>query len=124
PPCQTFSAAGKRRLLPESQLAFHVVDLARLLAPSVILIENVPEFARAYDGRLVGRIRTELSAIGYESAIAQLDAFAFGLPQRRKRCFLLACNRHLGWPHPNLILRTLVENQFHKTHQRRTGHLA
>ncbi|MDQ3566045.1 MAG: DNA cytosine methyltransferase, partial [Pseudomonadota bacterium] len=87
PPCQTFSAAGKRILNGDAGLVFHVSDIVRILRPKVVLIENVPEFRRAQDGRLLGRLRVSLSDAGYSTNVRYLNAASFGVPQVRSRCF-------------------------------------
>ncbi|HEY7449500.1 MAG TPA: DNA cytosine methyltransferase [Vicinamibacterales bacterium] len=94
PPCQSVSSAGKRAAHHlDNRLALRVADLARALRPKVVAIENVPEFAWAEDGRLVGRVRVQLASSGYETQVAILNATSFGVPQVRQRCFILAVAR-------------------------------
>lgn len=98
PPCQTFSAAGKRQLQRESWHAFHVCDFAEYMQPRIVLIENVPEFSRAEEGRLLGRVRVRLSGAGYATEVVHLSAVDFGAPQMRTRCFTLGVHKDLLWP--------------------------
>ena len=91
PPCQTFSAAGKRELDADSRLVFHVCDFAQALLPKIVLIENVPEFSRAQEGRLLGRVRVRMADAGYDTEVMNFSAAAFGVPQMRMRCFY-SCN--------------------------------
>jgi DNA (cytosine-5)-methyltransferase 1 len=107
PPCQTFSAAGKRELGVESRLGYHVCDLARLWQPEVVLIENVPEFSRAEDGRLLGRIRVRLLDAGYATEVMHLNAVDYGIPQTRTRCFTLGLRLDLPRPTHQDILAGL-----------------
>jgi DNA (cytosine-5)-methyltransferase 1 len=107
PPCQPFSAAGKRQPHMDGRLALHLCDLVDVIQPKVVLIENVPQFSRAQDGRLLGRLRVRLSNAGYASAFIHLNAESFGVPQSRERCFILAIHRDLGWPSPESILGKL-----------------
>ena len=90
PPCQTFSAAGKRTLQWDARLVLHVCEVVRLLKPKAVIIENVPEFSRAQDGRLIGRVRVALADAGYVTDIWMLNAAMFGVPQTRSRCFTVA----------------------------------
>jgi DNA (cytosine-5)-methyltransferase 1 len=95
PPCQGFSAAGKRLDVPNNRLVFRVCDLAEILRPKVIVLENVPEFGRASQGRLLGRVRVQLASAGYVSAAAVLNATAYGVPQIRLRCFVVGVRKEL-----------------------------
>lgn len=98
PPCQVFSAAGKRSPHSDSRLAFHVCDLVQVLRPKLVLLENVPEFGRVQDGRLLGRVRVRLSQSGYTTEVRLLHAVEFGVPQTRARCFTLAVRNDLARP--------------------------
>lgn len=104
PPCQTFSAAGKRELGMESRLGYHICDLARLLQPKIVLIENVPEFSRAEEGRLLGRIRVRLSDAGYVTEVIHLNSVDYGVPQTRTRCFIVGLREDL----PRLVRQDLL----------------
>ena len=90
PPCQPFSAAGKRNLGREAYLGLHVCMLAEHLCPDVVVMENVPQFGRVMGGTLAGRIRVRLGRAGFVTALVTLDALRFGVPQRRARSMLLA----------------------------------
>lgn len=107
PPCQTFSAAGKRELDADSRLVFHVCDFAKALQPKIVLIENVPEFSRAQEGRLLGRVRVRLADAGYDTEVINFSAAAFGVPQMRMRCFTLALRKDLDWPSRSGLLDDL-----------------
>ena len=90
PPCQSLSPAGKRVDHLDNRLALRVVDVAEVLRPRVIVMENVPELARVHDGRLLGRVRVGLRDLGYGTTAYTLNATAFGVPQARVRLFLVA----------------------------------
>jgi DNA (cytosine-5)-methyltransferase 1 len=115
PPCQTFSAAGKRALDADSRLVFHVCDLAVKLQPKIVLIENVPEFSRAEEGRLLGRVRVRMANAGYNTEVLNFSAAAFGVPQMRMRCFTLAVRKDLDWLGRSSLLdnlRSVDKQQF------------
>jgi DNA (cytosine-5)-methyltransferase 1 len=107
PPCQTFSAAGKRELDSNSRLVYHVCDFASLMRPKIILIENVPEFSRAYDGRLLGRVKVRLTEAGYITEVVHVSAASFGVPQMRMRGFTLAIRKDLKWPGREHLIQQL-----------------
>jgi DNA (cytosine-5)-methyltransferase 1 len=100
-PCQSYSVAGKRGGLndPRGQLMLSFLDLAQRLKARWVLWENVPgvlssgqprgsDFATFLQG-LVER--------GYGWAYRVLDAQHFGVPQRRRRVFVVACLGAGGW---------------------------
>ena len=96
PPCVLFSTAGgpaRNREDPRVWLCLEAVRLAATVRPRVLLIENVPGFTtrRAANELVVDRLRRDLDAIGYRNQLeVLLDAAEFGVPQLRKRWFMLA----------------------------------
>lgn len=96
PPCELFSTAGGRqrnRENPRVWLCLEVARLADSVRPRVLLVENVPGFAtrRAGGELVVDRLRHDLDRAGYRNRLeVLLDAADLGVPQRRKRWFLLA----------------------------------
>lgn len=104
PPCQGFSMVGFRSKMTRSgyrlahddrnYLYEYLVDIALALRPRLFLMENVPGMrtARKKDDLsfLDAAARMLESGGGYRTAIWQLNATAFGVPQDRTRCFLVA----------------------------------
>ena len=96
PPCVLFSTAGgpaRNREDPQVWLCLEAVRLAAAVRPRVLLVENVPGFTtRRAGGELVAdRLRHDLDAIGYRNQLeVLLDAADHGVPQLRKRWFMLA----------------------------------
>lgn len=107
PPCQTLSAAGKRQDHPDNRLVFRVCDLVRTLRPRVVVIENVPQFGHIHDGRLLGRVRVQLTKAGYTTDALALNATAYGVPQIRVRCFVIGVRRELLSESPHAQLKHL-----------------
>jgi DNA (cytosine-5)-methyltransferase 1 len=99
PPCQGFSRLNKstRRLLedPRNALLGKFLEFVRDLSPKFVLIENVPNLL-AFDG---GKYRDEAFALfeanGYGVNADVLSANQYGLPQLRKRAFIVAFRRDL-----------------------------
>lgn len=91
-PCQAFSVAGLRRGLddPRGQLTLVYLQLAARLHPEWIVWENVPGVLSADGGRAFGAFLGGLEELGYGWAYRILDARHFGVPQRRRRVFLVA----------------------------------
>ena len=91
-PCQAFSVAGLRRGLddPRGQLTLVYLQLAARLEPEWIVWENVPGVLSADGGRAFGAFLGGLAELGYGFAYRVLDARHFGVPQRRRRVFVVA----------------------------------
>lgn len=91
PPCQGHSDLNNhsRRDDPKNQLYFRCARVAEVLKPKVVLIENVPGSRHDKSG-VVDRTSEALKSLGYQVSSALLDATEFGVPQARKRFFLVA----------------------------------
>lgn len=92
-PCQDLSVAGKRAGLggERSSLFWEVIRLAQELHPKWIIIENVPGLLSSNGGRDMGIVLGALADSGYGVAYRVLDAQFFGVPQRRRRVFIVGC---------------------------------
>lgn len=94
-PCQAFSIAGLMRGLadPRGNLALTFVQLAARLQPRWVVWENVPNALSSNGGRDFAAIVSAFSQLGYGLCWRVLDCTGYGLPQRRKRLFLIC---HIG----------------------------
>lgn len=103
-PCQGFSVAGKRGGLSDirSGLAMHFVRLVSESKPGWIVWENVPGAFSTASGRDFGAFVRALDECGYHLAWRVLDAQYFGVPQRRRRIFLLG--HPADWRYPAAVL--------------------
>jgi DNA (cytosine-5)-methyltransferase 1 len=91
-PCQDLSVAGKRRGMgagTRSGLAFAFLDLVGRHRPRFVLLENVPGLLSSHAGRDFGTLLAALVELGYGVGYRVLDARYFGVPQRRRRVFIL-----------------------------------
>jgi DNA (cytosine-5)-methyltransferase 1 len=103
-PCQSFSFAGLRNGLDSDRgnLALEFIRLAWRVRPRWILWENVPGVLSSNKGRDFGAILGALEQLGYGWSYRVLDAQYFGVPQRRRRVFVVG---HLGdWRRAAAIL--------------------
>jgi DNA (cytosine-5)-methyltransferase 1 len=91
-PCQSFSVAGLRKGLadPRGNLALVFLGLADKLKPRYIVWENVFGVLSSGGGRDFGSFLGALEQLGYGWAYRVLDAQYFGVPQRRRRVFVVA----------------------------------
>jgi DNA (cytosine-5)-methyltransferase 1 len=94
-PCQAFSLAGDRRGLadPRGNLTWEFLELVDRLRPRWLLFENVPGILSIDHGRTFGTFLRTLAKLGYGVSYRVLDAQYFGVPQRRRRVFVVG---HLG----------------------------
>lgn len=90
-PCQPFSATGKRGGLADARggLAMDTVRLARRAGARWYVWENVPSVLSSGGGADFRAVVEEAVRLGYGVAWRVLDARSFGLPQARKRLFLV-----------------------------------
>jgi DNA (cytosine-5)-methyltransferase 1 len=91
-PCQSFSVAGLRKGLddPRGNLALTFIAMVDHYRPEWVIWENVPGVLSSSGGRDFGSFLGALGNIGYGFAYRVLDAQHFGVPQRRRRVFVVA----------------------------------
>lgn len=92
-PCQDLSVAGKRAGLAgeRSGLWFQFHRVLASLEPRWVVVENVPGLLSSNSGRDFAVIVRGLVELGYGVAWRVLDAQYFGVPQRRRRVFIVGC---------------------------------
>ena len=90
-PCQAFSLAGRRKGFDDARgtLFFEIARLAETRRPSYLLLENVPGLLNHDGGRTFAAILSALSDLGYHVEWAVLNSKHFGVPQSRRRVFLI-----------------------------------
>jgi DNA (cytosine-5)-methyltransferase 1 len=95
PPCQGFSRnipAGYRYLEdPRNQLYKAFLEFVKEFRPLYLLMENVPEILKAYNGTVREEITSQLEQMGYGVTSASLNAANYGVPQTRARAFFIGC---------------------------------
>ena len=90
-PCQAFSVAGLRKGFADDRgnLTLSFLQLAARKKPRIILWENVPGVLSIDGGRAFASFLGGLAELGYGFAYRVLDAQYFGVPQRRRRVFVV-----------------------------------
>lgn len=93
-PCQAFSVAGLREGLadPRGNLTLTFLGLVAQCRPRWVVWENVPGVLSDKTNAF-GQFLSGLAKLGYGWAYRVLNAQYFGVPQRRRRVFVVA---HLG----------------------------
>jgi DNA (cytosine-5)-methyltransferase 1 len=92
-PCQSFSIAGLRKGLedPRGNLMLTYLGIADHFKPKWLLWENVPGVLSSNGGEDFACLLKGMAELGYGFAYRVLDAQHFGVPQRRKRVFVVGC---------------------------------
>jgi len=92
-PCQSFSVAGLRKGLedPRGNLMLTYLGIADHFKPKWLLWENVPGVLSSNGGEDFACFLKGLAELGYGFAYRVLDAQHFGVPQRRRRVFVVGC---------------------------------
>ena len=92
-PCQSFSVAGLRKGLedPRGNLMLTYLGIADYFKPKWLLWENVPGVLSSNGGEDFACLLKGMAELGYGLAYRDLDAQHFGVPQRRRRVFVVGC---------------------------------
>jgi DNA (cytosine-5)-methyltransferase 1 len=120
-PCQSFSVAGLRGGLADDRgnLALEYLRLADRARPRWLVWENVPGVLSSNGGRDFGAILGGMVELGYGVAYRVLDAQFAGVPQRRRRVFVVG---YLGdWRRAAAVLFEQHSLQGHSAPRRQAG---
>jgi DNA (cytosine-5)-methyltransferase 1 len=92
-PCQDLSVAGKRAGLggARSGLFWEICRLLDETRAQNFILENVPGLLNSNGGADMAVVLEALVERGYRVAYRVLDAQHFGVPQRRRRVFIVGC---------------------------------
>ena len=115
PPCQGFTRVGRGKLRnlkndpgyihdPRNQYYKEFIRFIRALRPLYFVMENVPDmqYYMDGDGLLLHKAKRELEDLGYVVEWAVLRADHYGVPQTRRRLFVIGnrLQQPIGWPSP------------------------
>ena len=90
PPCQDFSTVGKKTGEgPRANQTANFVDVALAISPDWIVMENVNTIT-SIGSRHIDMISKQIKEAGYGITAQVLNAVDFGVPQFRRRFFLIA----------------------------------
>jgi DNA (cytosine-5)-methyltransferase 1 len=111
PPCQGFSTArqrdganhGKRRLIEDSRrlLFLEYLLFVEFFKPRIFVMENVLGLQSAAGGEYFTRVQHEARLLGYRVIAQVADAFALGVPQKRRRQLIVGVRGDVPGFFPN-----------------------
>ena len=104
-PCQGFSCANKKtRNLsnPLNQLEEDFYEMIKRVRPFAFVLENVPGILSIQNGETISRIIQKFKSHGYENTdYWLLNAVDYGVPQTRKRVFIVGSRNPVKLTPPN-----------------------
>jgi DNA (cytosine-5)-methyltransferase 1 len=104
PPCQGFSRARQvdganhgDRLIhdPRRDLYKEFLRYVKYYQPKVFIMENVPGLRSAAGGEFFTRVQVESRELGYRVVPYEVEAWRFGVPQKRIRQLFIGTRREL-----------------------------
>lgn len=103
-PCQGFSTSGKRNPRDSrNKLFLQLIKFVKVFRPKVFVMENVSGLLSMQDGNVFNNIKNSFSALGYKVTSIILNAADYGVPQNRKRVFIIGMKKNV--PRKKLIPR-------------------
>lgn len=112
PPCQGFSEANLAKDPDDvrNNLVFRFAEYVEYYQPRWFVMENVTGIESLDDGQTVDELYDVFGEYGYEVAHRTLNAFDYGVPQRRERVFFIGVRSDVG-----------VSPQFPEPHEQHRG---
>lgn len=123
PPCTSVSMAGRRDPSDTRQtLFFDFIRMIKYFMPQVVVMENVPGLLSAKNptgGRVFDDILSNYQEIGYKVYYQKLNAYHYGVPQKRQRVFFVCIRddikKEYTFPPPiaadqRLVVRNILED--------------
>lgn len=109
-PCQPFSNIGQHKGFDDERgtMFFHIIRIIEHHKPSVVILENVAALLKHDHGKTFERMVTLLEDHGYCTAHNILRCDDYGIPQMRKRLFVV-CVRTDVVDDKNIDMKDLVQ---------------
>ncbi|MCL2311139.1 MAG: DNA cytosine methyltransferase [Firmicutes bacterium] len=111
PPCQGFSTSNRRtrhRNNPQNWLYKEFIRMLKLWQPDWVVFENVTGIVEFESSSFVNRLISDFETAGYTCSYAILNAADFGIPQRRKRFFLVGSKAGIVVQLQNKVVQPIV----------------
>jgi len=112
-PCQAFSQAGKQRGFEDTRgtLFFNVANILKTKKPSIFILENVKNLLLHDSGKTFSIIKNTLQELGYFIHYKVLNTAHYGLPQPRKRIYIVGFlkENNFKWPESKPLQFTMSD---------------
>ena len=101
-PCQSFSIAGLQKGLNDErgQAFFEIERVLKAKKPKTVLLENVPHLKTINNGEIFQFMLKQLSGLGYKIHYEILSGKDFGVPQNRRRLYIVGNLDHKDFQFP------------------------
>lgn len=107
PPCQGFSIAGNigRNFIDDdrNRLFKEFVRFVKIIKPKMFVLENVAAMERHNKGKTIKEIVSSFKEIGYDVKYKVLNAVNYGVPQERRRIFIVGALGENNFKYPQKI---------------------
>jgi DNA (cytosine-5)-methyltransferase 1 len=106
-PCQPFSSIGQRAGFEHKTQGTLFYDVARIIKdkrPKAFLLENVQGLLTHDKGRTLSTILEVLAELDYDVQYRLINAADFGVPQMRRRVYIVGIDRHLSGIDPSTFV--------------------
>lgn len=104
PPCQSFSLAGKRETEDDrGQLVWEYLRILEAVEPKCFLFENVVglKSATTQNGeKVLDNLKSAFAEKGYTIFVDTINIADYGIPQRRKRVFIVGFKEQINFEFP------------------------
>lgn len=113
-PCQSFSIIGKRAGLEDARgtLFYEYARLVSEIKPKVFIYENVPGMLGNNKGKTWQAITEIFESLGYDIQYKVLNAKDYGIPQDRRRLFVVGFKNKTNFEFPKAIELTTTMFDF------------
>lgn len=90
-PCQPFSQAGQHKGFDDDRgtMFSQVMRFVKTNTPRIVILENVQGLLNHDSGKSFAKIKNELQTEGYNIVFKVLKCSDYGIPQMRKRLFIV-----------------------------------
>jgi DNA (cytosine-5)-methyltransferase 1 len=101
PPCQPFSVGGLRRAATDPRDMFpQFIRVLEAVNPTAFVAENVPGLTTKSRIEYLANIFSQFEALGYNVSWRVLLAADYGVPQKRRRLFIIGFKNHIPFYFP------------------------
>jgi DNA (cytosine-5)-methyltransferase 1 len=103
PPCQSFSICkipkgGRSEMDPRDGMLRHFLRLTKRIRPPAFVLENVPGLLSKSGGKIFRDLILSFQSLGYQTVHSVVNAADYGVPQVRRRLFVIGSLESLDVP--------------------------